>query len=67
MDERTRRRDPEQDLPAAFPGAGAAPGGLDDLRARADALDRATDAAIAKAMSGNSQKFLGSVRQEGGQ
>jgi hypothetical protein len=49
--------------PAGNPGTGA----LNDLRRQAAALHAAADAAIRNALSGNSQAFNTSMRQEGGQ
>jgi hypothetical protein len=49
--------------PAGNPGASA----LNDLRRQAAALHAAADAAIQNALSGNSQAFNASMRQEGGQ
>lgn len=40
---------------------------LDAARSRADQLLRAADDAIARALSGNSERFLEATRQSGGQ
>ena len=49
--------------PTGDPGASS----LNDLRRQAAALHAAADAAIRNALSGNSQAFNASMRQEGGQ
>ena len=48
------------------PGAGEG-GGLEAARTRADRLLRAADEAIARALSGDSERFLQATRQSGGQ
>jgi hypothetical protein len=61
--ERTNDETPRpQDAPP--PGGG---GNLNAARASAAAFLAAGDAAISKALSGDSQKFNESVRQDGGQ
>jgi len=62
--ERTHNESSRPPEPSAGnPGAGA----LNDLRRQAAALHAAADAAIQNALSGNSQAFNASMRQEGGQ
>jgi hypothetical protein len=54
-------RPPES--PAGDPGASS----LNNMRRQAAALHAAADAAIRNALSGNSEAFNASMRQEGGQ
>jgi hypothetical protein len=49
------------------PGAGPDGGGLDAARERAHRLADAGDAAIDNALSGDSQDFLKSTKQQGGE
>lgn len=66
MTEETR----ERPRPAPVPPRATAPppqGRGDALRRTADRFFAAGDAAIEQALSGNSQKFLDSSRQEGGE
>lgn len=63
MTERERER-PER----ALSGGDAAGGdGLDGARANAERLLRAADDAIARALSGDSARYLEATRQSGGQ
>lgn len=66
MNERERER-PER---PSFAGEPADPGdgdGLEAVRTRADRLMQAADDAIARALSGDSERFLNATRQSGGQ
>jgi hypothetical protein len=63
-----RERPHDESNPQPFPPhSGTGGSQLNDLRQQAAALHAAADAAIANALSGNSQKFNDSMRQEGGQ
>ncbi len=57
----------ESNRPPEPPAGSPAASGLNDLRRQAAALQAAADAAIRNALSGNSQAFNASMRQEGGQ
>ncbi len=63
MSERERER-PERPLSG---GDAASGDGLDDARTSAERLLRAADDAIARALSGDSPRFLRATRQSGGQ
>ena len=66
MNERQRER-PER---SGFAGDPATPGGGDGLeaaRTRAERLMQAADNAIARALSGDSERFLNATRQSSGQ
>ena len=66
MIERERPHNESTPPPASPPG-GAGGSQLSDLRRQAAALHAAADAAIAHALSANSQAFNAAMRQEGGQ
>jgi hypothetical protein len=53
--------------PAETPAGDSGESSLNELRRQAAALHAAADAAIRKALSGNSETFNASMRQEGGQ
>lgn len=62
----------ERETPQRLRAAGEPPGGvegagLEATRASADRLLRAADEAIARALSQDSERFLESTRQSGGQ
>jgi len=70
MRERERRRqDEHQNLPRDAGGADpdAAGDGIDELRDESDRLLDAAGAAIGKALSGDSTRFLQDARQRSGQ
>ncbi|HEX9700391.1 MAG TPA: hypothetical protein VGD06_13125 [Acidobacteriota bacterium] len=63
-----RKRTDSDDRPAGDGGADACPSGdLDRLQSRGAELLGAADAAIERALSGDSRKFLEATRQQGGQ
>ena len=66
MNQLERNNDESNRPPEPQPG-GPGPSGLNELRRQAAALHAAADAAIKNALSGNSQAFNASMRQEGGQ
>lgn len=66
MMQRERPHD-ESHPPTPAPSQGGTGPELNDLRRQAAALHAAADAAIAHALSGNSQMFNAAMRQEGGQ
>ena len=66
MSERERAR-PQRDGYVGTPPGTDDGDGLDAARSRADRLLRAADDAIARALSGNSERFLEATRQSGGQ
>ena len=66
MNQLERNNDETNRQPEPLPG-GAGGGNLNELRRQAAALHAAADAAIKNALSGNSQAFNASMRQEGGQ
>ena len=66
MSERQRAR-PQRDRFAGTPPGSDEGDNLDAVRSHADQLLRAADDAIARALSGNSERFLEATRQSGGQ
>lgn len=66
MSERERERQEEPRLPGDPSGAGDGDG-VEATRARAERLLRAADDAIARALSGDSERFLNATRQSGGE
>ena len=64
MSERERLRN---DRPRQGRGGDSEGGGLEQARRAGDDLLAAGDAAIARALSGDSERFLRANRQEGGQ
>ena len=66
MTERERDR-PERLRFGGEPSAPDQADGLEAARTRADQLLQAADAAIARALSGDSERFLHATRQSGGQ
>ena len=66
MNERERER-PVRPRFAGEPSDSGDNDGLEAARTRADRLMRAADDAIARALSGDSERFLNATRQSGGQ
>ena len=60
------RRQREQEARITAPSAGA-PAALDQARSTAEKLLSATDDALARALSGDAERFLADCRQQGGQ
>jgi hypothetical protein len=58
---------PERTQTTADPRIGGDGDGLANARAQADRLLGAADEAIARVLSTDSERFLGSIRQQGGQ
>ena len=66
MSEMERQR-PQRPRFAGEPSDAGGGDGLEAVRSRADRLLRAADDAIARALSGDSERFLQATRQSGGQ
>jgi hypothetical protein len=65
MEARERRRDEQRT--GGEPVDGPTPDSLDELRAAGEAFLAAGDAAIRRALSGDSEAFLHATRQRGGE
>jgi hypothetical protein len=66
MNERERQR-PVRPRLAGEPSDSSAGDGLEGARTRAERVLQSADAAIARALSGDSERFLNATRQSGGQ
>jgi hypothetical protein len=65
--ERERHRDQREWTPGPTPGQDDGGAGLDSAREAGERFLRAGDRALDRALSGDSEAFLRSSRQEGGQ
>jgi hypothetical protein len=66
MNDRERQR-PVRPRSGGEPSDSGAGDGLDAARTRADRLLQSADDVIARALSGDSERFLNATRQSGGQ
>lgn len=67
MSDRERQRRASTRAPRGMPSRDGDDDGLDVTRRRAELLLRTADDAIARALSGDSERFLQATRQSGGQ